>query len=124
MDHERFDAIARTLASGVSRRGVLRTLSGVGAGGVLTAIGRENAAAIKCKRFLRCGSDQNKTCCTSQVTACDPQTDTCQSCTATFETCDPDTTFCCFNSLNCGPHSDCGCKKRDDCPAGPNTYCC
>ena len=119
MDHERFDAIARTLASGVSRRGVLRTLSGVGAGGVLTAIGRENAAAIKCKPFLRCGSgkDRNKTCCTYQVTACHPQTDTCQSCTATFQTCDPNTTFCCFEEEG-------GCLKRDDCAAGPNTFCC
>src|SRR5215218_4951172 len=94
MDHERFDAIARTLASGASRRGVLRTLSGVGAAGILMAIGRENAAAKSCKKFLRCGGKaHNKTCCRYQVTACDPQTDTCQSCTATFETCDPNTAF-------------------------------
>jgi hypothetical protein len=119
MDHERFDAIARTLASGVSRRGVLRTLSGVGAGGVLTAIGRENAAADKCKPFLRCGSgsDQNTTCCTYEVTACDPQTDTCQSCTATFQTCVPNKTFCCFSSPGCGQHGDCA-------SGGPNTFCC
>jgi hypothetical protein len=47
MDSERFDTITRTLASGMSRRGVLRTLSAVGAGGVLAVVGRGNVAAKK-----------------------------------------------------------------------------
>ena len=45
MDQERFDAITRTLASGISRRGVLRTLGGVSAGGVLAVVGRGTVAA-------------------------------------------------------------------------------
>jgi hypothetical protein len=119
MDHERFDVIARTLASGVSRRGVLRTLSGVGAGGVLTAIGRENVTAKSCKKFLRCGGrGHDKTCCEYEVTACHPQTNTCQSCTATYQTCDPNTTFCCFEQEG-------GCGQHGDCASGdPDTFCC
>ena len=42
MDSERFDTITRTLALGMSRRGVLRTLGGVSAGGVLAVVGRGN----------------------------------------------------------------------------------
>jgi hypothetical protein len=123
MDNERFDAIARTLASGVSRRGVLRTLSGVGAGGVLMAIGRENAAAKSCKKFLRCGGKaHDKTCCEYEVTACHPETNTCQSCTATYQTCDPNTTFCCFSSPGCGQHGDCPADPTGVPGTGP--FCC
>jgi len=43
MDQERFDTISRTLASGLSRRGVLRALSIVGAGGFL-AVGQTASA--------------------------------------------------------------------------------
>ena len=45
MDQERFDTLTRTLASGMSRRGVLRTLGGVSAGGVLAVVGRGTVAA-------------------------------------------------------------------------------
>src|SRR5215212_3948261 len=45
MDSERFDTITRTLASGLSRRGVLRTIGVVGAGGLLAVVGQTVRAA-------------------------------------------------------------------------------
>jgi hypothetical protein len=67
MDQERFDAITRTLASGISRRGVLRTLGGVSAGGVLAVVGRGTAAAKgrPCKNGgTPCNSGKHFQCCT------------------------------------------------------------
>jgi hypothetical protein len=66
MDSERFDAITRTLASGLSRRGVLRTLGGVSAGGVLAVIGRGTVAAKgrPCKNGgIPCGKGNSFACC-------------------------------------------------------------
>ena len=45
MDQERFDQIARTLASGQSRRDVLKGLTGTAVGGLLATIGIGEAAA-------------------------------------------------------------------------------
>jgi len=39
MDQERFDRITRTLASGQSRRGLLRGITGTALGGLLAAVG-------------------------------------------------------------------------------------
>ena len=50
MDHERFDQLARGLAAGASRRGMLRRLSGVAIGGVLVALGAGQAQGGKSKR--------------------------------------------------------------------------
>jgi hypothetical protein len=68
MDSERFDTITRTLASGMSRRGVLRTLSAVGAGGVLAVVGRGTVAAKgrPCKSGTPCGSGKSFDCCTDK----------------------------------------------------------
>ena len=66
MDSERFDTLTRTLASGMSRRGVLRTLGGVSAGGVLAVVGRGTAEAgkpAKCPRSCLVGKGKNATCC-------------------------------------------------------------
>ena len=66
MDSERFDTITRTLASGMSRRGVLRTLSAVGAGGVLAVSGRGTVAAKdkRCKNGgIPCGKGNQFQCC-------------------------------------------------------------
>jgi hypothetical protein len=68
MDSERFDTITRTLASGMSRRGVLRTLGGVSAGGVLAVVGRGTVAAKgrPCKNGGDpCGKGKDFRCCPS-----------------------------------------------------------
>ena len=70
MDQERFDTLTRTLAAGMSRRSVLRTLSAVGAGGVLAVVGRGTAEAGKCKKANRCGKGKHQTCCKDSET-CD-----------------------------------------------------
>ncbi len=49
MDQERFDEVARGLASGISRRGMVRYLTGAAFGGVLVAVG-ESAAGARKKR--------------------------------------------------------------------------
>jgi hypothetical protein len=50
MDQERFDHLARGLAAGVSRRGLVRQLSGAAIGGMLVAVGAGEAGARKKKR--------------------------------------------------------------------------
>ncbi len=50
MDHEQFDQLARGLAAGASRRGMVRRLSGAAIGGVLVAIGAGQAEGRKNKR--------------------------------------------------------------------------
>ena len=50
MDQERFDEVARGLASGISRRGMVRNLTGTAIGGILVAVGTSDAGARKKKR--------------------------------------------------------------------------
>jgi hypothetical protein len=47
MDQERFDQVARSLVSGISRRGMVRHLTGAALGGVLVAVGGSEAEAKK-----------------------------------------------------------------------------
>ena len=80
MDQESFDTLTRTLAAGMSRRGVLHTLSALGAGGVAAVVGGGNVAAGKCRRRNRCGKGKHRTCCKNGkiciqgecVTTCEP----------------------------------------------------
>jgi len=58
MDSERFDTITRTLASGLSRRGVLRTIGVVGAGGLLAVVGQTVRAADRPHERLQDRSEQ------------------------------------------------------------------
>jgi hypothetical protein len=58
MDSERFDTITRTLASGLSRRGVLRTIGVVGAGGLLAVVGQTARAADRPHERLQDRSEQ------------------------------------------------------------------
>jgi hypothetical protein len=71
MDQERFDTLTRTLAAGMSRRRVLRTLSAVGAGGVLAAVGSGTVVAGTCPRRNRCGKPKHRTCCRNGKTCVD-----------------------------------------------------
>jgi hypothetical protein len=71
MDQERFDTLTRTLAAGMSRRRVLRTLSAVGAGGVLAVTGGGNVAEGKCPRRNRCGKGEHQKCCKHGKTCVD-----------------------------------------------------
>ena len=50
MDQERFDHVARGLASGITRRGLVGNLTGAVIGGVLVAVGASEAGARKRKR--------------------------------------------------------------------------
>ena len=58
MDQERIEQISRTLAVGNSRRGVLRTLGVVGAGGLLAVVGHEVRAADRPHENLQDRSEQ------------------------------------------------------------------
>jgi hypothetical protein len=102
VDQKRFDRITRTLASGSSRRGMVRTLSGIGVGGVLTAVGRGNAEAAPCKPpNQRCPKGGDKTCY--------------QNCTACiYEACDPSTDVCCGNGGPCTVRQDCRHHEGED----------
>lgn len=61
MDDHRFDNLARTLATGLSRRGALRSLAGGAAGLLLAGLARDDAAA-RCVRIKdRCR--RGDTCC-------------------------------------------------------------
>ena len=57
MDQERLDQISHTLASGLSRRGVLRALGVGGASGVL-AVGHEARAADRPHEILQDRAEQ------------------------------------------------------------------
>jgi hypothetical protein len=62
MDQERFDTLTRTVGAGMSRRGVLHTLSLGAAGGILAVLGNGTAAA-KCPKAKRCGKGKHQACC-------------------------------------------------------------
>ena len=60
MDHERFDSLARAMATGKSRRDVLKLLAGGAAGGALAITAFDDVAA-EC-HGIACSSDAG--CCT------------------------------------------------------------
>ena len=103
MDQERFDRIARTLASGQSRRGVLKGLTGTAIGGLLAAVGiGEAVAAPPAGKPSKCYGDNSsctngKQCCSGTCTnrTCAPviPVDRCAgvTCTATSECFTPGT---------------------------------
>jgi len=114
MDQERFDELTRTLASGQSRRGLLKGLTGTAIGGLLAAVGLSETSAkpeVPCKSpNHRCGKGKNAVCCTSSQ-VCDngacitPPQDLCLG-----KDCDDNnectTDYCsegvCFHRLNTG----------------------
>ena len=59
MNQEHVDQISRTLGSGLSRRGVLRTLRAVGAGGLLAVVGQAARAADRPHENLQDRSEQS-----------------------------------------------------------------
>ncbi len=58
MDQKRFDQISRTLATGLSRRGVLRVLGVGGASGLLAVVGQAVRAADRPHERLQDRSEQ------------------------------------------------------------------
>ncbi len=59
MDHDRFDALTRTLATGASRRTVLKTLAALATGGGLAMVRpRHVAAGRPCFGSSECREDQ------------------------------------------------------------------
>lgn len=72
MDQERFDQLTRTLASGVSRRRMMRGITGTALGGLLASVGIADAGAkpkTKEKTKEKCTAPNttcgNGNCCTS-----------------------------------------------------------
>ena len=66
MDDQRFDRLIRSLATGRSRRGVLKGMAGAGISGVLMRLGVNEtgaapaAAAVMCRRNSDCPPDANR----------------------------------------------------------------
>lgn len=112
MDQERFDRITRTLATGQSRRSVLKGLTGTAFGGLLAAVGIADAAAkpeVPCKApNHKCGKGRYAACCSSSQ-VCDNGT------CVTPNTCVGDCTG------KCGGVSD-GCTDTCDATC-PSTTC-
>jgi hypothetical protein len=90
MDQERLDTIARTLAAGSPRRGVLRLL----AGGALASVGLARVAAgTDAKSGQACCAEKRKGCnrlCHNQSKRLDNADFTCNP-----ETCTPQTVILC-----------------------------
>jgi hypothetical protein len=117
MDHQRFDDLARALATSTSRRRVLRGL----AGGVLASLGALAPAATlathtgcrhhgkPCSRRGQCCSGR---CTTAGVCRCPSSRKPC----GTTACCDPATQHCCGGA--CVPLSDTCCTIDADCDDG------
>jgi hypothetical protein len=90
MDQERLDTIARTLAAGSPRRGVLRLL----AGGALASVGLARVAAgTNAKSGQACCAEKRKRCnqlCHDQSKRLDNADFTCES-----DSCGPETVILC-----------------------------
>ncbi len=71
MDQQRFDQLTKTLATGKSRRGLLKGLTGITLGGALAAIGLGETVAhpqVPCKApNVKCGKGKNAVCCSSGI---------------------------------------------------------
>lgn len=84
MDADRFDDLSRRLATDASRRRALQAITAAGAAGLLTRLGRGEAAAQDvdteaCKdRRTKCGKDRQ--CCGHKNRiACDPVANKCRN---------------------------------------------
>ena len=120
MDQERFDEFARGLVSGITRRGMVRNLTGAALGGILAARGASESEARKKK-----GGKRKK-----RRQACTPKT-----CAELGRTCGTAPDDGCGNPLDCGPESVCGdetstnccggkCCKANGVLCGSNSECC
>jgi hypothetical protein len=76
MDQERFDRITRTLASGQSRRGLLKGLTGTAIGGLLATVGIAEASARGACREPGCSKGKNAVC-SSYAGSCSDITGVC-----------------------------------------------
>ncbi len=116
MEQERFDRITRTLATGQSRRDILKGMTGAALGGALAAVGLADASAKgPCKApNTKYGKGRNAVCCTPDQTY-DASTNTC----VTPITCTPDCAGKCGGiSDGCGGTCDATCPntcKHVDC---------
>ena len=80
MDPDRFDALSRAASTTQSRRRLTRLVSGLGLGGVLTALGGERAAALRnggesCSRDRQCTTGD---CLRSGKCSCSEEFPTCR----------------------------------------------
>lgn len=105
MDQERFDEFARGLVSGITRRGMVRNLTGAAIGGILAAtVASETEARKKHGKRKR------------RKQACTPKT-----CAELGRTCGTAPDDGCGNPLDCGPESVCGSETATNCCGGK---CC
>jgi hypothetical protein len=105
MDQERFDQLTRTLATGKSRRSVLKGLTGTAVGGLLAAVGMGEAVAKPAGKPSKCYGENSsctngKQCCSGTCTnrTCAPVTPvvTCMG-----GPCDPFLPFLCGEGCTC-----------------------
>jgi hypothetical protein len=96
MDADRFDALSRALSTGHTRRRLTRLLGGVSLGGVLSALGSDEATATLLNGGYRCTSGsqcktgkclRNDTCsCSQEIPKCKQPTNRCKQATCDFDT--------------------------------------
>jgi hypothetical protein len=122
MDGQRFDSFTRLLASGGSRRGLLRAVAGLGVG-LLVGIGRNGpVAADHCGLLGTTCDPEGRPCCPGF--GCDPDTLTCERvCASLTDPCAADGDCCpdlfCIEGA-CGRPSECTeflqpCTSSDEC---------
>jgi hypothetical protein len=75
MDSQKFDSLVKTLASPTSRRRTLKGAAALGAGSLLSLLGREVTEAARCdeNNLEKCGSGccgPSQRCCTSGGPRC------------------------------------------------------
>jgi len=122
MDGDRFDDLTRTLASGRSRRSMVRGIMGTAIGGLLAAVGIADVEAKPetrgpCKApNTKCGMGKGAVCCTSSEVCRDGA---CCTPEDAATTCDGQ---CGMVTNNCGQEIDCGLCPRAA-PPVPRTRC-
>lgn len=110
MDQERFDRLARGLAAGISRRRMVGAMTGAALGGIVVAVGGNEAEAKKKKR----GKGKRKK--RAQAPVCTPKI-----CAELGRACGAVADDGCGNPLDCGGDSVCGSDTATNCCAGK---CC
>ncbi len=122
MDHQRFDELTRSLATGASRRTTLKLLAGSALGGVLGLLGLEEAAAACRLAGQRC--DAAHSCCKGGKCAADGHCKCKQS--AGFFACDGPGTRCVNINTSENHCGACGnaCGENEICLDGDCTPMC
>lgn len=144
MDGTRFDALARLIGRGPTRRGVLRLLLGGAVGGALVQQENDTADAACRKSYRRGPCRDNRDCCPGfaccrngscckETSRCCPESYGYPCCKekccppGSFNSCCPARFTCCAAGLAagcCGPKNPVCCPPAPIRPDLPGGYCC